>query len=499
MQSRLDIALHPRIVYDKPTLNALVDHLITEVFTSFWCEVQLDGSTDTVDNMQKVETENLELRNEISVQQKRWLSLIRNADYGQRVVPMIFHGCLVPKALRAALVTVFKRHDLLCMIFPDDRSVVLPAENLVPQLSKLIVDIDLADVPNRIIAIHEQINICREALIDPSIHPSWALRCIKSSESEFILLLGLQHLAFDGTSLTVFVDELREAYLAECQGSPLKWEPAIPYSHYVASQAAYLNDGISRDRDYFAGLFTGLERTTALPDHQGFDTTTAHPSQRFTPNTPLASWVDLYQAASKLDVTPFSILMAGYAILVGELTDTNEVVIGVIKSGRGDPHFNRTVGPFTSPFPVPVALGADPVGLARRIDRLMTGIGAYSDYPPTDLIEHVDAFENFPMDTYFTDCCINFLNYRRIQSSQELEVEVLEVLAPIHRPEFANFGFDRLRRIPGLHLVIDIHDGKIRPNYWYHSDRFEFELVKSWAKRHAEIMDRVVACFEEKS
>lgn len=497
LQSRLQIKLHPRIVYEKPTLNALADHLINDVFSDAWRDAQIVQVADVASALPpERQTEQIEGDGAgLSFQQQRWLRLIRDVDYGQRVVPIVFHAPLVPDAFRAALTQVLARHDVLRRVFPEDKAVALPAEELVPPSSDLFVDVSGLGAEARIEEVHKQVDLCRVGLGDPTDHPSWTLRCIKSSDAEFTVLLGLQHLAFDGTSLSVFVDELRDVYVAEMKGRAPALPAVIQYSSYAAQQKDYMQVAVTKERPYFEGLFTGVERTTALSEHQGFDKTTARPSQRFTPETPLADWAELNRAAEERDVTPFAILMASYATLVAELSSSHQAVIGVITSGRGDPRYTRTIGPFTSPFPVPITLGTDPVGLARQIDRLMTGIGARSAYPSVDLIEHVDAFKGFPLDTYFTDTCINFLNYRRQQQSSELKVEVLEILGPVARPEYADCGFDQLRRIPGLHLVAEVTEGMLRPNYWYHTERFAPDLVKGWAARHKDIMTHVLACF----
>ena len=44
--------------------------------------------------------------------------------------------------------------------------------------------------------------------------PPWTLRCLELAADRFLILLGMQHLEFDGSGLAVFLGELQEAYAA---------------------------------------------------------------------------------------------------------------------------------------------------------------------------------------------------------------------------------------------------------------------------------------------
>lgn len=495
LQSRLKVPLPPRVVYQHPTINALTDHLMQNVVTDAWCKAMSgripdEASPGLLATAERV-PENETVR--LSVQQRRWLRLIRDNDYGQRIVPIVFHAALDRRAFIGALRCVVGRHDVLRYVFPEDKALLLAPDELVLTSEELFADIRGLSQEARLVEISRQIDLCRGALGDPTNHPSWTVRCLDSTPSQFVVLLGLQHLAFDGTSLSVFVDELREAYLAETAGRTPNLSTVTQYCEYGEQQHAFMEGGITAERPFFEGLYAALERTTALARHPGFATTRARPSQRFTAEAPLANWNELSDAARRRGLSPFALIMSSYATLVAELVSSAQVVIGVIASGRGDARFNKTIGPFTSPFPVPITLGRDPAILAGRIDRLMASITARSMYPAVDLINHVEAFKGFPLDTYFTDTCINFLNYRREERSPTLPVEVLEVLGPVSHPEFANCGFDQLRRIPGLHLVAEVTAGMLRANYWYHTERFGAGEIGEWAARHRVIMANVLA------
>src|SRR5262249_26771093 len=80
---------------------------------------------------------------------------------------------------------------------------------------------------------------------------------------------------------------------------------------------------------------------------------------------------------------------------------------------------------------------------------------------------------------------INFHNFRREgeEAQGEPRVRALGLLGPIREPEFEAANIEELRRIPGLHLVIELVNSELRFNFWYHRHRFPEAQVASWAER----------------
>lgn len=497
LQRDLACSLPPRFCFEHPTIRLMVIHLLDQVVGPEWITAHVSrpagGAVVPTGGEDLSRRETAEPPAPLSVQQRRWLSLIREVNYGHRVVPVVFHTPLDRSGFHAALRLVVERHEVLRTRYPNGRPEVLPAEATLPSVEELFVDADLAEA-KRSETFRTQVRACRARLGDPVERPSWTIRCLDLAGGSFVVLLGLQHLEFDGTSLSVFVDELREAYVALSAGCPLELPPAVQYREYREQQHRYAREDIGSDRSFFEGLFASVPATTTLPGQPGFGVTAALPSRRFTPEEPLARWEQVLDASRNLVVSPFSVLLASYAQLIARLTTSTTVVIGMITSARNDARFAATIGPFTAPFPVPIVVdGRSPSDLVQQCHRLVTGITARSSYPVTDLPTVAPAFAGFPANTYFTDTCINFTNYRREQAHHEPRVEVIEVLGPVSHPDFTEEDFAELRRIPGFHLVADVVDQGLRANYWYHADRFRRDEVARWAAEHRSLMARMLS------
>ena len=477
LQRRLACALPPRVLFSCPTVEALAGHLDT-LLDAAWADRVLAAAGPTGAAGAPEPPVGAPADVPLTVQQRRWLSLVREVGYGQRAVPAIFHSPLDPAAFRRALRAVVGRHELLRYRYPDGAVELLGVDQVLPADDELFADYRELSEADRAQAVAAEVERCYAGMPDPYRRPSWTIRCAALTDDRFLVLIGAQHLEFDGSALSSFLAELRELYL----GGTLPDRPA-QYREYAEYQRRYLAGPVETDRAYFSGLFAGVDRTTALPGHPGFERTSAHPSQRL--SAPLAPWKRVLAAADALGSSPFALLLASYARLVGEVSGSADPVIAVIRSGRSQADWSSAMGPFTAPFPLPVRLaGRDDARLAGQCQLLVEAMTARADYPSTDLIAVAPAFAGFPEDTYFTDTTINFLNYRRTEREGSLAVEVPEILGEVRHRDLVAADFGSLRRIPGLHLVADVTGESLTGNYWFHSGRFTSATVAGWADRH---------------
>lgn len=488
LQSSLGCTLPATLVFDHRTVASIVGHLEALPLEVEQAEVAAPAN---------ISTSALPLspgqRVPLSSQQVRWLRLLK-AGYGRLLVPIVFDTEVNPSAFREALLFVVERHEILRYWYPDgDEACVVSADVIVPPEEELFVDLTLMDFEARTKALREHAQQCRDTMPNPAERPSWMIRCLKLPNRRCVALLAVQHLEFDGSSISVFVDELREAYRACSRDELPSFAPTVPYREYVQWQQKYLSGGIREDRAFFEGLYTSLHRVTTLHGHNGFSPTQSFKSGRYTPNVDPGFGQELLQTSNKLGVSMFSILLAAYGDLIAEVTETEEVVIGTIVNGRPAERFKKTIGPFVAPFPIRIhTAGQSFQQIARQCHHLVAAINGRCGYPVADLVKNVPVFKDLPIETYFTDVFIMFNNYPRETTGLEVKGEVLECLAPIKDPELIELDAEWLNEIAGLFLIIDLWNGEPRFNFWYHLHRFTVEQVSDWASRYIVRLRRVL-------
>lgn len=479
LRNRLGVSLSVGIVLAEAKIPRLVNHLLERIETGARVTAR-EKSDDACPGL--------------SPHQQRWLSLI-DAGYGLRVVPIVFSEVLDQARFRSALLRLIDRHAVLRLIFDPAGPRYRAAKACLPPDEELFLDLGASNAEERHKRLDAWVTAAYRSPSDPRRDCSWTLACVDGGpDGGFILLLVLQHLEFDGTGLTTFADELHRLYVAETAQTDPALESIAPYSDFVREQQAYSTDEIAADRAYFQGLYAHVPGLTRLSGHAGFDMTRPLPSRRWTLSTEAAMAEALERKARRLGVTPFSVILAAYGRLVGSITDDPEVTIAMITSCRTDPRFDRTIGPFTAPYPVPLLTsGLSPDALAQRCQRTVSGIIARTRYPVADLVEHVAPFTGLPTNSYFSDVGINFTNYRKADPRRNEGPRVIEILGPVADPALAALAPRELKRVPGLHLVINREETGLAFNFWYHSDRFSEPLVQSWGERYKALLAEMTA------
>lgn len=418
----------------------------------------------------------------VSLQQARWISLI-GQNYGLRIIPYRIHCSFDPEHCRKALLQVLEEHPLLRTFFPGGQAVVKSPAQVIDGFTALYTDLAGQSVQQKTKKIKNLVNSMAQALPKPQENVTWAIHFIDVAEPWFIALLGVQHLEFDGKSLTLMFERLGECLYQLANKEPLtRINHAIAYADYARRQQHYLHGQWRSDAGFFKGLYNAFESPTVLPSHPGFSPTAVCRSSRHSVKAADVNRL-LGEMASKHGFSVFNAILYVYARTMAEVIGCNQLMISAINSGRGLSEFNDVIGPFTSPLPIPITVQHEWLNGISMVARTLEGIQDYPLMHPTMLIDEVTAFSGMAHDTYFSDLGINFLNYRQSDATPgKVWIEGVEILGPIGEGILSGANVEDMRRVPGLHLVVEIDGHDLRFNFWYHAQRFTNDEVKRWSE-----------------
>lgn len=477
LQAELRVTLPANLCFRYNTIDALQAYLLETVRRD--AEAPAAGSGPQADSAPSRATDQTLKPSE---QQRRWLRLGK-LDYGRLVIPIVFGASYDGRAFETALKTVVGRHDVLRWYYPNDRTVGLwPLEDFGEGRSYATVDLRPLAEPERVAEIGRLIEILRGDMPDPTVALPWRIQPIVYDDASFYVLLAAQHLEFDGVSVSLFVDGMREAYLAALRDVPPAAPPVPGYEDYIREQARYLSNGADGDVQYLCGVYDVFSTPTLLDDAVHLEQTTAFPSRCHSIVLPPDCEVLLAEVSSEGFCTRFDLFSAAYAQLVADITGERDVLIGTIFSGRADPRFSETLGSFVVPYPLPFIGASTPDRRSLvRCNRIVAELNARSKIPVSTLLRTVNGFSHLPEDTYFTDAYIMLNNYQQPDAHPDMAVEVIECLAPTYDEDLSDYNAETLMEIAGLFLIIDETPTGHRLNFWYHEHRFQKERVQAWA------------------
>ncbi|MFE4371757.1 amino acid adenylation domain-containing protein [Streptomyces sp. NPDC056835] len=337
-------------------------------------------------------------------------------------------GAVDPDRLRQSLQLLLHRHPLLRASFRQ-----LPGGEVVQRIAGHVTlpwrEADTARTP-----LEELLRQDRAERFDLARPPLIRATLIQDGRRRR-LLLTLHHIIADGWSVSVLLRELTAAH----RGMELPEPPAPrPYLSWLA--------GRDRDaaRDAWRQALAGLDGPTRLPA-SAFATRDDQDAQAAMPEhvdvrLSESLTADLNARARGHGLTLSTVVHGAWALLLGGLTGSQDVVFGTTVSGRTTEveGLDRAVGLFINTVPARVTLRAgEPVGaLLRRVqdehaallDHQHLGLAEIQRIAGGgELFDTLVVFENFPSGDLSGDLSGE-------QDAEALRVTGAEVFDAVHYP-----------------------------------------------------------------
>ncbi|UZE08425.1 non-ribosomal peptide synthetase [Pseudomonas corrugata] len=312
-------------------------------------------------------------------------------------IPFALHlkGELNVEALHASLNDLLARHEILrtgihgtdglpCQRISESLDIVLPFEDL----SGLTAT---AREGAQFIALQDTF----EQPFDLTCPPLLRARLLRLAPGEHVLGIALHHLVSDAWSATIALRELALGYEARCNGAAAEL-PALPvqYADFALWQREHLQGAeLKRQLDYWTSTLDRRDSDgsplLALPtDHPrpSMQSYRAGIVQREL-SADLSGRVQAF--ASRLGTTPFTVLFAGFAVLMHRLSGDTTVLVGTPVTHREQPGTEGLLGILLNNLAIRTDFvpQADFTALVQQVaERLRSGL-QHQDLPFEQLVD----------------------------------------------------------------------------------------------------------------
>ncbi|MGQ9371958.1 amino acid adenylation domain-containing protein, partial [Azospirillum sp. A39] len=325
-------------------------------------------------------------------QQRMWLLWTLDPDSAAYHIATAVRlkGVLDVPALERALADLPERHRVL-------RTVVRPtAEGPRQSDTGAVADLvrhDLDGLPPD--AAEARLRaLCAEAVhapFDLAAGPLLRSVLVRRSVDDHVLLLVVHHIAADGWSLAVLVEEFARLYEARRRGVA----PALPplpvqYADYAVWQRRWLEAGEGeRQLAYWRRQLDGAPRTLDLPLDRPRPAVASQRGDAVAVAVPDTVAAGLAALAQRHRATPFMVLAAAFAALLHRHGGPGDLCLGVPVANRNRAEIEGLVGFFVNTQVLRVRLDGRQ-GFASLLDRVRdTALEAQShqDLPFEQLVE----------------------------------------------------------------------------------------------------------------
>jgi glutamate-1-semialdehyde aminotransferase/acyl carrier protein len=303
---------------------------------------------------------------------------------------------------------------------------------------------------------------------------------IRLADDLHVFALFFHHLAVDGHSASLLIDELGLLYLAEKTGAAAALPPAGSYSGYVEATAERQRrkGALAEHERYWLDRFTSLPPPLALPaDHPRPAVRTFRGECR-NARLPHELTARLQDLARRLRCTPSTLFLAAVAALLHRLTGQDDLVVGLPVAGHppgGGPLVGYLLGLLALRFR-PTA-GDSFAGLAAAARTATLDAHEHREYPYYRVVQRLglDGIRDRPP---LIAALFNFDSYAGSRFA-DLDLELVRV--PTRAAEFEVF-WDFLAT-----------DGALDVECTFNADLFDPATAECWQRQLRALLEQVAA------
>ncbi|HEX5868975.1 MAG TPA: condensation domain-containing protein, partial [Longimicrobium sp.] len=339
-------------------------------------------------------------------QQRLWfLDRMGTSDRAYNVpLGLRLKGSVDRDALGRTLDRIVARHEALRTVFALEDGEPVQRIRSADESRFGLIDHDLSGEVDADAALRRMMADEANTAFDLETGPVVRGRLIRMAGDDHVLLITLHHIASDGWSVDVLVNELSVLYAAFAAGRPDPLpELPVQYADYAAWQRRWLDrDVLQTQVDYWKRALAGapelLELPTDRPRPAEQDFTGAVAGVRF--DAELSA--SLKALSRRHGTTLFMTMLAGWAATLARLSGQTDVVVGTPSANRGQRETEGLIGFFVNTLALRVDLGGSPTvaQLLARVREQALAAQEHGDIPfdrVVELVQPVRSLSHGPL------------------------------------------------------------------------------------------------------
>ncbi|APB70031.1 hypothetical protein PPYC1_06520 [Paenibacillus polymyxa] len=387
----------------------------------------------------------------------------------------IVEGDLHKERFEWALNQLLERHETLRTSFTmtDSGPIQTVHEQVVCQLQELYIPLQENELDAALREFTKPFDLEQAPLLRVAL--------VHMVNGQYALFLDMHHIISDGTSLTIFLQELMHFYESNEKLEPL----SIQYRDYATQQRLMMETGTSDSEDFWVKQFSGgvpvlqLAADYPRPARKTFHGTQAH----YTVNKEATDTI--LHFAQQTGVTPYVILLTVYHLLLSQMSGQQDIIIGSWTQGRSEQELSQIIGMFVQTIPLRnnSSEATTFIEFIKQVQRNVLQAFQHQEYPLEALIERLqlkrDQSRNPLFDVVFT------------MQNMDLPVLKSENLTLKVRP------FNNTISMFDLTLYIYNWEGQLECIWEYNTALFTEETIKRMADDYFQLLMKLIQNSDE--
>ncbi|WP_281560272.1 non-ribosomal peptide synthetase [Thalassomonas sp. RHCl1] len=329
-------------------------------------------------------------------QQRLWFLDQMASDSSQYNIASAFSlsGTFDLVCAESAFKQIIKRHEPLRTVFASDghKPVQIIKEDV--DFSLKVIDLTAMDAGGQKQLVSQAITDDSELSFDLSRELMLRARVYTLSASESVLLLNVHHIAADGWSMGILVNEFVHFYQAALAGESAELSPLslqyVDFAHWQNSQLSEAH--LAPKIQFWLDKLRDIPQVHGLPLDQPRKELEHRQGAQVSQIIPSALTRKMKDFSLNQQASLFMTLQSAFAVHLARWSNETDIVMGSPSAGRSQKAFHGLIGLFLNTQVFRTDLGDNPtfIELLARTRQEHLLAGDYNDVPFELLVEHLN-------------------------------------------------------------------------------------------------------------
>jgi acyl carrier protein len=314
---------------------------------------------------------------------------------------------------------------------------------------------------------------------------------IHEAGGEKYISIVVHHIAFDGWSGDIFLNEFTKLYRYYEGGGdyPLE-EVEVQYKDYAIWQREYLSgEVLAGQLAYWKEQLDGYE-TLNLPTDRERSPRVRYDGDDVYFNFDEFTSMKIKELAKKLELSVYTVLLSGYYLLLSVYSGQKDIVVGTVVANREYPEIGGTIGFFVNTLALrqKVDVEGDIPAFIERVGKSVRDAQSNQDIPFEMLVSELETEKDPSRHPVFqTVFSLQLLGEDQKESFNRIITDTDQNMTV--------FGYNTAK----FDLSLAIMEGSktIDGNFNYATSLFEKETILSYAETYKEIVTQMIGLSEQ--
>ncbi|PCK07243.1 MAG: hypothetical protein COA42_15325 [Alteromonadaceae bacterium] len=329
-------------------------------------------------------------------QQRLWLlDQIENGSAHYNIPGALkLDGKLDCQALNNAFTGILERHESLrtCFKVNTDSQAIQHIQAAVPFVARM-TDFSHDDENTRQLKVAEIVSAEFGRVFDLSCELMLQVHVLKLSEEEHVVLVVMHHIASDGWSLSILINEFSQLYSAFCRGQVNPLAPIkVQYADYAHWQRHWLQDEVlDQQLEYWEAQLAGLPLAHSLPLDYVRPVIQTFSGSNYGAQLDESTSQDFIKLCQQRGASLFMGLHAVFSVLLARFSNETDIIVGSPIANREQEEVANLIGFFANTLVLRSDLSGNPsfTELLEQSKKTFLDAYAHQQVPFEQIVERL--------------------------------------------------------------------------------------------------------------